>query len=215
MKTFERAVFSRSRIASAFAGVVSTLLFCLLAVVNYTAGRVDAVELPPEPIVIPPKPPDAPVLETPKIPDSPQEAAVVADIPDPLSADVPEAKIVPLQAPRLEPKNLSSLVAGTVSAIGLIYEIGDLDVRPEPVQRVKPDYPYEKRINGISGWARVMFVVDESGKGREPEVESASDRDFAKAALNAIRNWLFTPGINDGKAVQTRMRQLFTFSTGH
>lgn len=213
VRTFERRVASRGQVAAALAGLISMGLFGLLTMINKAAKRMPPAESPPAPVVVAKPPPDAPEIEKPKPPEGPKEHTVQAKLPE-LVTPVETQPIVPtFEAPSLVPHGVGSFVTGSFWTPEKLFEPGELDQRPNPIHRVKPEYPHEKKLQKVDGWARVVFVVDELGRVRDPEVEAASGRDFGEAALRAIRSWRFEPGMKDGRAVQTRLRQPFTFST--
>jgi protein TonB len=86
-----------------------------------------------------------------------------------------------------------------------IFELADLDKIPNPLHRVAPTYPYEMKQAGISGWAKVIFIVDETGRVRRPRPHGSSHREFEQPSVDAVKQWRFDPGIKDGRAVKTRM----------
>jgi len=86
-----------------------------------------------------------------------------------------------------------------------IFELADLDKIPNPLHRVAPTYPYEMKQAGISGWAKVIFIVDETGRVRAPRIKASSHREFEQPSLDAVLQWKFEPGMKDGRAVKTRM----------
>lgn len=214
MKTFERRMASRGRMASVLAALVSTGLFGLLAVINQAVAKVETIEPPPEPIVVSPAAPDAPVPEKPKMPETPKEAVVLPELPKTVADDVLQPPVTEIHAPTLNHDGVGPFVPGGVWIPDLTFEPGDLDERPEAVRRVAPEYPYREKMGRIDGWARVVFVVDELGQVRDAQIEAASAPAFGRAALTAIRNWRFNPGVKDRTKVRTRMRQPFTFSAG-
>jgi periplasmic protein TonB len=88
-----------------------------------------------------------------------------------------------------------------------IYNLGELDQTPKPKgRRTNPLFPFELKKNGIDGNVVVRFVVDTEGKVRDIEVVQANHPDFADAAVTAVAQWKFIPGMKDGRAVNTRMR---------
>ena len=214
MKTFECSLISRGREAAVCAGVVSMALFGLLAVINQTARKVEARAEPPEPALVAPPTPDAPVVEQPRIPESPKESVVLPDLMELVLPETPQMPVRPLDPPDLTSRGTGAMVPNGIWVPVVTFEIGELDNRPNAIRKVAPEYPYEQKRLKIDGWARVVFVVDELGQVREAEIEAASDPAFGEAALKAIRNWRFDPGIKDGQAVRARMRQPFTFSAG-
>lgn len=86
-----------------------------------------------------------------------------------------------------------------------IFELKDLDKIPNPLHRVAPTYPYEMKQAGISGWSRVIFIVDDNGRVRAPRIDSSSHREFEQPSIDAVLQWRFEPGMKDGRAVKTRM----------
>jgi TonB family protein len=73
----------------------------------------------------------------------------------------------------------------------------------EPLRRVDPRYPKSAARDGKEGWVLMSFVIDEEGLVQDPVIEDfAGDRTFRRSALNAIRNWTFTPAMKDGKPTQ-------------
>ncbi|MEZ5275402.1 MAG: energy transducer TonB [Opitutaceae bacterium] len=86
-----------------------------------------------------------------------------------------------------------------------VFELADLDKIPNPLHRVAPTYPYEMKQAGISGSARVIFIVDENGRVRSPRIDSSTHREFEQPSIDAVLQWKFEPGMKDGRAVKTRM----------
>jgi TonB family protein len=66
-----------------------------------------------------------------------------------------------------------------------------------------PRYPNNKLRRGLEGHVVVELAYDADGRVTEAEVVDAAraDRDFARAALNAARQWEFEPQKVDGKPV--------------
>jgi len=94
----------------------------------------------------------------------------------------------------------------------LVFELGELDEPPRPLARLQPLYPVQARMRRIEGAVTVEFVVARDGSVRDIEVVSAEPGDlFVNSAVRAVRNWRFTPGTRDGRAVAARVRQRITF----
>ena len=95
----------------------------------------------------------------------------------------------------------------------LIFEVGELDQAPAPLARLNPLYPPRARMRRIEGVVVVEFLVTETGEVRDPTVRSSQPGDiFTSAALRAVQRWRFNPGIRDGEAVVTRVRQRISFT---
>lgn len=56
-----------------------------------------------------------------------------------------------------------------------------------------PLYPFAARIHGDQGFVLVAVSVDEKGKVREPFILQSSGNEFDKAALDAVRQWRYSP----------------------
>lgn len=99
-----------------------------------------------------------------------------------------------------------SLDADSLGTDDLIFEIGDVEEKPNPVKQIPPTYPPSLKRQKIKGTVVVMFVVDKNGNVIAPKVERSTHPDFNRPALDAIRRWKFTPGKKAGEAVKVRVR---------
>jgi protein TonB len=72
---------------------------------------------------------------------------------------------------------------------------------PVPISVVAP------HVDGydIGQSVQVEFVVDTTGKPAEINIKSTSDRDFAEAVVDAVKQWRFTPAQHNGSPVATRV----------
>jgi TonB family protein len=78
------------------------------------------------------------------------------------------------------------------------------DVRPVPQFRDKlPPYPPE--LKGISGRAKVAFIVTTDGSTAQVQAVEATHRGFADAAEECFKKPRFKPAIKDGKTVNCLM----------
>lgn len=84
----------------------------------------------------------------------------------------------------------------------------------EPIacSKAPPMYPpYEARL-GIQGTTAVIVSIATSGAVLNVEVEESSgSRNLDRAAVQAVRQWRFSPEIKDGKRVASRVRIPVTF----
>lgn len=87
-----------------------------------------------------------------------------------------------------------------------------VDYAPRPVEQVRPTYPPELRGAKIEGEARIAIVIDSDGVVRNPEVVFATRPEFGQAALEAVIQWKFLPGIKGGRKVNTRLVVPIVFS---
>ncbi len=82
---------------------------------------------------------------------------------------------------------------------------------PRPLLCPAPSYPEELRKSGVKGRAVVALRISPDGSVAEPAVESATDPAFGEAALSAVREWRFVPGVKEGRPVETRVAIPFGF----
>ena len=94
----------------------------------------------------------------------------------------------------------------------MVFEIADLDEKPEPLYRIAPKYPFNLKRSGIQGRVFILFVANESGIVENARITESPHPEFSKAALDAIKVWKFQPGKKGGKPVKTRIRIPMAFS---
>ena len=68
------------------------------------------------------------------------------------------------------------------------------------------DYPLEARDQGIQGLTVLMFVVEKDGSTSDIEVIKPLHPACDSAAIAAVSQTLFKPGVQDGKEVRVKMR---------
>jgi len=79
-------------------------------------------------------------------------------------------------------------------------------VNPMPTKVVMPVFPESLRLTKVTGEVMVEFVVDTTGRVRDPFVVSASHPGFAEAALRAVNGWRFQPARKSGRVANARVR---------
>lgn len=144
----------------------------------------------------------------------------------PSESDVIEKKVLP-PMPELKPRDLPK-VEPTVETLtnlnpglGVIDKVniprttgpGDMMQGGErsatPLVRVEPRYPIEAARDGISGWVRLSFTIDETGAVTEVAVLAAEPATlFNREAVRALRRWKYQPQLVDGKAVKQQNMQV-------
>ena len=72
---------------------------------------------------------------------------------------------------------------------------------PVPIAVVSPD------VSGydIGKTVQVEFVVDTTGHTSGISIKSSSDREFAEAVVDAVKQWRFTPALRNGAPVATKV----------
>lgn len=80
---------------------------------------------------------------------------------------------------------------------------GPQDQDARPVVRVNPKYPMDALRNGIQGWVKLAFDINEIGQVINVKViDSEPKRVFDKAAKQALSKWKYRAKSIDGKQVQ-------------
>jgi periplasmic protein TonB len=86
-----------------------------------------------------------------------------------------------------------------------------VDAPPKPLHTVKPVYPFDMKRAGISGIVTLNCLIDEQGRVGDARVENTPGTPFSAAALEAIRQWTFTPAIRNGTPVAVRVTLPLSF----
>ncbi|WP_421775531.1 TonB family protein [Gracilimonas sp.] len=72
-------------------------------------------------------------------------------------------------------------------------------------------YPELAKRNGVEGTVEVRFIVNEKGEVEDPEIIRGIGAGCDEEVLEAIKLQSYTPGIQNGRLVKVRMRQLVHF----
>jgi TonB family protein len=81
---------------------------------------------------------------------------------------------------------------------------GNLRV-PVKLRDVRPVYPADLASTGVSGTVVLLALIGTGGSVQDVTVESASHREFADAAMDAVRQWEFDATLLNCVPVETRM----------
>lgn len=89
---------------------------------------------------------------------------------------------------------------------GTARSVDELPKAPNPIRRVYPRYPLAAEQYGSSGVVQIVVLIGASGAVEDAWVadELPLDRGFGEAALRAVRQWEFEPGIPGSYGVQVR-----------
>jgi TonB family protein len=82
---------------------------------------------------------------------------------------------------------------------------------PTKIRDVKPVYPLEAQATGANGVVVLEVVIDTAGRVRDARV-ARSVPPFDKAALDAVRQWVYRPTIIDGIARPVAMNVTLDFA---
>ncbi|RJO64446.1 MAG: energy transducer TonB [Myxococcales bacterium] len=89
-----------------------------------------------------------------------------------------------------------------------VYE---LTRTPSFKHKVEPEYPRAAREKGVEGVVMLEILIDEQGRVRKVRVLSAPDNAFAQAAVAAIRQSSFHPGLMGERPVAVKIQVPFRF----
>ncbi|HLG55615.1 MAG TPA: energy transducer TonB [Vicinamibacterales bacterium] len=91
----------------------------------------------------------------------------------------------------------------TISAQEIVYTPGDGVTLPRPTKEVRPEYTQAPLTAGIQGTVVLEVVVLADGKVGDVPVTESLDSEYGldRQALEATKQWEFTPGAKDGKPV--------------
>lgn len=167
-------------------------------------------------------PPSEP--EVPDVVDASAEAPDLSQVALPTQTDTPSIvpssfvqQIQPPPPPGTRPTGVISIPTGlgaTGGGGGLknIFDLANLDQRPEPRFQPRPVYPPSLKRAGVSGDVTVGFIVDASGDTRDAYIVRSTQREFEAAVLDAVARWKFKAGRKGGVAVNTRVEIPIPFS---
>ncbi len=91
---------------------------------------------------------------------------------------------------------------------------GPSDRGATPIVRINPKYPVDAARDGVNGWVKLRFTIDEVGQVIDVEViEAQPKRIFDREAIRALKGWKYQPQIENGVAVkQTGMQVQLDFN---
>ena len=92
-----------------------------------------------------------------------------------------------------------------------LFNIADLDRKPEPIMQAAPNFPFELKQSVPEARVRVGFIVNTSGDVVMAYIVSSTHRGFERSALDAVVKWKFKPGMRGGRKVNTRVEQPIDF----
>ena len=85
----------------------------------------------------------------------------------------------------------------------------------ELIKNVPPEYPREAYVKHLEGWVEIEFTITPAGQVTNATVAGANPaRIFNDAALRAVQRWTFKPKMDNGKAVEERMKRRIEFKLG-
>lgn len=110
-----------------------------------------------------------------------------------------------MQMQRTSKRLIALLILGVVLSVQIAEA---KDVQPFPLQTAKPIYPPDLGRAGVDGNVTVEFVIDTHGDVAEAHISAESESSpwqFKYAAVVAVWQWKFKPGLKDDVPVNVRM----------
>jgi len=73
--------------------------------------------------------------------------------------------------------------------------------QPKVLYKVEPQYTEEAKTAKVAGSVLLNLVVDENGNAQDIQVARSLDEGLDQNAIQAVRQWRFSPATEDGKPV--------------
>jgi TonB family protein len=102
--------------------------------------------------------------------------------------------------------------AGAGEPGDVIHQPGGEVRAPVVIRRVDPEYPRIAIVSRKSGVVRLRCIIGKDGRIRDPEILFSSFNAFNQPALDAVRQWMFSPGVLHGQPVDTWFELTVTFT---
>ena len=125
----------------------------------------------------------------------------VSSLPEPIATPVPAAQAPPAGDRSPEPEGSTASLPDPVH-----YAARDLDVYPQPLNRIEPAYPQTALAGELGGWVTLLLSIDESGRVTDASVVDAFPPDvFEESALRALATTAYSPAQKNGRPVRSRI----------
>jgi TonB family protein len=85
---------------------------------------------------------------------------------------------------------------------------------PGVIKRVDPAYPAILKMAGIEGEVEVKVVLDRTGAIENVSILKGSRDELNNAAVEAVKQWQFSPGMDHGTPVRSEIVVPFRFQLG-
>jgi protein TonB len=95
-----------------------------------------------------------------------------------------------------------------------VYKPGNGVTAPKLIKEVKPSYPPDAMRRGVRGSVKLECVVRPDGTVVDVRVVQSLDPDLDAASMRALKEWTFSPGLKDGKAVPVLLEVEMSYSLG-
>ncbi|MBN1577861.1 MAG: energy transducer TonB [Chitinispirillaceae bacterium] len=92
-----------------------------------------------------------------------------------------------------------------------VFEEGETDERPIPLETTPVAYPLEARERGVEGTLVVFFIIGHDGKVKSIDVQKSPSPIITREAKRTIARWRFKPGKKKGIPVNVRAKKEIVF----
>jgi periplasmic protein TonB len=204
-----QAAFARLSVAVVFSATLHLYLIYGLALQS-TRGPADQLSIINARLLFEPAVMKRPTLAAPASPQFrriPPGQPQVPTLPEPVETPAPAAQAFSAADPGPEPEVAIASLPDPVH-----YAARDLDVYPQPLNRIEPVYPQTALAGEIGGSVSLLILIDESGRVTDVSVVDASPQDvFEESALRAVAAGAYSPAQKDGRAVRSRILVRFDY----
>ena len=108
--------------------------------------------------------------------------------------------------------NLRNAEINELIANDMATRLGPGVVPPQVVHRVEPGYGLRMNAQGQAGGVILDAVIPEDGIPKIVRVIQSLDWELDEKAINALKQWRFSPAMKDGMPVKVRMNIAINFS---
>jgi TonB family protein len=110
-----------------------------------------------------------------------------------------------------QPSAASWIMTGDGSGPSGVLRIGGNIAPPTKIKDVPPVYPAAARNAGVQGLVILEAVLDETGHVRDVKVVRSVPL-LDQAAVDAVKQWEYTPTLQNGAAIPVTMRVFVKFT---
>jgi periplasmic protein TonB len=93
-----------------------------------------------------------------------------------------------------------------------VYDLGPGVSPPRVTKQVNPNYKTARGVK-LEGAVIVVLVVSSQGVPRDVRVAKGLDKDIDQSAIDAVREWRFSPARKDDKPIAVRISLEINFHT--
>lgn len=85
-----------------------------------------------------------------------------------------------------------------------VYDLGPDVTPPRVVKQVNPHYPTDHGVRPV-GSVIIALVVTSKGLPKDPRVVKGLDKELDESAVDAVKDWRFSPAQKNGKPIAVRV----------